>query len=226
MSDSFLMVDNNGNMMKMRILLLIAWVSAVRMGCLAQQKVSASERDEMIRQVVLASEGIRTVQCEFLQEKKLSLLNECMISKGKMYFKSPNMLSWEYMSPYVYTFVLNKQKVLIKSQGKKDVIDVRTSRLFTEIARIMMGSVTGSCLRGDDDFFVEMLKDKARWVARLTPKSSGLKRIFSLVTLYINPNEKMVDRIEMKEKTGDVTYITLSGILMNHRLNEKVFAID
>ena len=210
----------------MKKLLLIAWLLAVSLCCLAQQEVSLRERDEMIRQVVLASEGIRTVQCEFLQEKKLSLLNECMVSKGKMCFQSPDMLSWEYLSPYVYTFVLNKQKVLIKSQGKKDVIDVRTSRLFTEIARIMMGSVTGSCLRGDGDFSVEMLKDKTRWVARLTPKSSGLKRVFSLVTLYINPHEKMVERIEMKEKTGDVTHIMLSGILINHPLNEKVFAVD
>lgn len=164
----------------MRKLLLIAWLLAAGLCCLAQQEVSLRERDEMIRQVILASEGIRTLQCEFLQEKKLSLLNECMVSKGKMCFQSPNMLSWEYLSPYVYTFVLNKQKVLIKSQGKKDVIDVRTSRLFSEIARIMMGSVTGSCLRGDGDFSVEMLKDKTKWVARLTPKSSGLKRVFSL----------------------------------------------
>ena len=57
----------------MRKLLLIAWLLAAGLCCLAQQEVSLRERDEMIRQVILASEGIRTLQCEFLQEKKLSI---------------------------------------------------------------------------------------------------------------------------------------------------------
>ena len=41
-----------------------------------------------------ATQKINTLECDFVQEKNLSVVAEQVISKGKFYFKKENKLRW------------------------------------------------------------------------------------------------------------------------------------
>lgn len=196
------------------------------MACFGQKAVTAAEQKAMIEKVEAAASGINTLQCDFVQEKVFSLLNDKMIAKGVMHFRKPNLLHWEYTTPYTYTFVLNGTKVLLKSKQKKDVIDVRSSQLFQEIAKIMMNSVTGKCLSDKSNFAVTMYKSDSEWQAKLVPQKKNMKQMFSAIVLHIDPSQGVVNKVEMKEKTGDTTEIQLKGITKNGKIDDKVFSID
>jgi len=180
----------------------------------------------MIAQVERAAQNLKSLQCDFRQVKHLSMLNNDMTSRGKMYFKGGSMLRWEYTSPYKYCFILNGTKVSLKdSSNKTNVIDVKSSRLFQEITRIMMNSITGQCLSNKTDFSVAMYKSGSEWEARLTPKKKELSKMFSLITLYIDPAKKMVNRVAMKERTGDSTIISLENVKENGAISSSLFEI-
>lgn len=194
--------------------------------CRAQKAFSPQEQKQMVAQVEKAAAGIKTMQCDFTQIKHLSLLNNEMKSTGKMYCKNGNMLRWEYTSPYKYCFVLNGNKVMLKDAGNKtNVIDVKSSKLFQEITRIMMNSITGECLSRHEDFSVAMYKSDKEWEARLTPLKKEMSKMFSLITLHINATEKRVTRVEMKERTGDVTDIYLQQVKENAPIADNIFSI-
>ena len=97
---------------------------------MGQVEAGAVESGKMIREVCQAAGKIKSLQCDFRQTKQLSLLKTAMVSEGKMYYKGGSLLRWEYVKPYTYTFVLNGDKVMLKSPGKTDVIDVKSSRMF------------------------------------------------------------------------------------------------
>lgn len=192
----------------------------------AEKAVTASEQKQMISQIVSASKNVSSLQSDFVQTKHLRILGKDMVSKGKMYLKGGQNLRWEYTNPYTYIFIINGGKVMMKdSNNKTSTIDVNSSKMFKNITRIMMSSMTGECLSNDKEFKVTMQKSNTEWIAQLVPQQKTLANMFSLITLHINPTTKLVTSVEMKEKTGDTTVINLSNTKKNQPLQDKLFSI-
>ena len=200
-------------------------LSLAVMSASAQKLVSEAESESMVQQVCLAAEKMRSLECDFKQVKQLSLLKSSMVSVGKMYYKDGRFLRWEYTSPYSYIFILNEGKVLLKSSDKTDVVDVRSSKMFQQIARIMMNSVTGKCLEDSEDFKVTMYLEENQWMAQLVPRQKELAQLFSFVRLYIDPSIQMVKRVELVEKSGDITRIDMKNIQRNKTIDDAVFSV-
>ncbi len=209
----------------MKYLFLITAIWSV-LTAAAQKPAGAGESKKMIEQVCAAAGKMQTLQCDFRQEKRLSLLETNMVSTGKMYYKGGKALKWEYVSPYAYTFLLNGDKVMLGSQGKTDVIQVNSSKTFKQIARIMMHSITGKCLSDTEDFHVTMLVEGNEWVAELIPRQKELAQLFTRIRLHIDPKSQTATEVELTEKSGDLTRITMTNIKKNTPLDDALFHID
>lgn len=209
----------------MRILVLSLLMALCSAAGFAQKAVSAAESKTMIERVCQAASKIETLQCDFRQTKHLTLMKTDMRSVGKMHYKGGRQLRWEYTSPYAYTFVLSGGKVTLKSQKKTDVINVSSSKMFQQIARIMMNSVTGQCLKDKKDFRVTMLTDGGEWLARLVPLQKEMAQMFSSITLHINPKSQMVTKVDMLEKSGDKTVIEMLNVKKNSPVSDAVFNV-
>ena len=153
------------------------------------------------------------------------MLNDKLVSKGKMYYQQANKLRWEYITPYQYTFLLNDQKVQIKSGQRNSVIDVKQNKVFREIARIMMNSVVGKSLSDTKDFRVSIAESGTEWIATLLPQRKEMKQMFQKVILHFNKQRSMVSQVVMLEKNGDQTVIDLRNVKTNQPLNSSLFVI-
>lgn len=204
---------------------VFAIVSMIVVALVSLQAQNANEA-QIKQKITRASMQLSTMQCDFVQTKHLKLLNDEMVSRGKMYYQKSNKLRWEYTSPYQYTFILNDSKVLIKNQQRNDVIDVKQNALFREIARIMMNSVVGKSLSDDKDFKVEIADDAAEWVATLTPKQKHIRQMFQKIHLYFGKQTAMVTKIVLAENNGDKTVIKLTNVKTNGTLGKNIFDVD
>lgn len=189
-------------------------------------EIQGEQREAMIQQINRAASSLKTIVCDFEQTKHLSLLNDKMVSRGKMYYKQDNQLRWEYLAPYKYIFILNGKEVLLKSAQGQNKINIQSNRLFQEIANIMMNSVTGKCLTDESNFKVAMYKDKEDWVARLTPLDKNIKQMFKDIVVYFDPTRSMASKVEIREKSGDMTLIELKNMHSNIAVDEAVFSMD
>ena len=77
--------------------------------CATIDNVSAQSvsEDKIREQIESTATNMKTMQCDFVQTKYLRMLNDKMVSNGKMYYQQSDKLCWEYTSPYSYSFVLN-----------------------------------------------------------------------------------------------------------------------
>lgn len=196
--------------------------------CLCLLNLSAQKIDEakVKQQINAVASKMKTMQCDFVQTKYLKMLNDKMVSRGKMYYQQSNKLRWEYTSPYTYTFVLNGSKVLISKGKRSDVINVNQSKFFKEIARIMMNSVVGKCLTDSKDFKVSLTGASAEYVATLYPQQKQMKQMFQKIILHFNKQKSTVSKVELIEKKGDRTIIELKNVKSNAPINAKVFGIN
>lgn len=202
------------------ILLLTLFCSVAIAAPMAQP-----QKQRVINKINQATKGLRSMSCSFTQTKYLSMLNDKMVSQGSMYYKQPNKLRWEYTSPYKYIFILNGTKVYVGNKSRKDVIDTNTNKVFKEVARIMMSTVTGTALSNSSEFSFDVAEKGTQWQITLIPKKKEMKKMFSKIIMYFNKSNCMIAVINIFEKNGDRTIIKLNNIKTNGAINENVFAI-
>lgn len=186
----------------------------------------APQQSEIINQINEASVQMQSLECDFVQTKFLSILNDTMVSEGKMYYQQANKLRWEYVSPYTYTFILNDNQVLLKNDNRADVIDVNQNKIFKEIARMMMNSIVGTCLSDEKSFKTSVEVTGKDWVATLIPQKRDMKQMWNKLLLHINPEMKVVYKVEMHEPSGDYTIIDLINIKTNNQISPAIFDIN
>ena len=187
--------------------------------------LTSQQKEEAIKRINSVASGLKSMSCGFVQTKYLSLLSDKMVSEGYMYFKQPDKLRWEYTSPYSYMFIFNGSKVYVGGKSRKDVFDTNTNKVFKEVARIMMSTVTGKALSNSADFSVVIESSGNIWVVTLTPKKKDLKQMFTKIVISFTKSNTMISEINLYEKNGDRTNIKLKNIKTNGTINETLFAI-
>lgn len=187
--------------------------------------MTTQQKSEAIAKINNAASGLKSMSCNFVQTKYLSLLSDKMVSEGKMYYRQSDKLRWEYTSPYSYLFIFNGSKVYVGGKNRKDVIDTNTNKVFKEVARIMMSTVTGKALSNSTDFNVDIETSGNNWTVTLVPKKKDIKQMFTKIVLTFTKSDTMISEINIYEKNGDRTNIKLKDITTNTSLNENLFAI-
>ncbi len=181
---------------------------------------------QALKEISAAAASIKTMQCDFVQTKLLKMLGDKMVSKGQMWCEQPNMLRWQYNTPYTYTFILNNNKVTVKKGNHSDVIDVNKNKMFKEIARIMMNSVLGKVLTDKADFKSSVIHKGNYYIVTLIPQKKEMKQMFTSILLHYDTKLKLVTKVEMHEKNGDSTLIELKNIKKNTPINASQFKIN
>lgn len=183
--------------------------------------------ETQVRQrIAQAAQQMKSLQCDFVQTKQLRMLNDKMVAEGRMYYSQTDKLRWEYVKPYQYIFIMNGERVLLKNKERSDVINVAQNKLFREIARIMMGSMVGSCLDDSRTFKTTIVTEKGEWVATLVPQRKDMKQMFEKIILHFAPQQATVSRVELVEKNGDLTTIDLKNIRKNETIDSRTFAVE
>lgn len=185
-----------------------------------------NNNQQIIDKINAAASKLSTMQCDFVQTKSVKLLNDKIVSKGKMYYSQPNKLRWEYITPYTYTFILNDNKVVLKKNNKNSVIDVNQNKMFREIVNIMMNSVVGKCLTDKKSFKTTVKDASSEWIATLLPQSKELKHMFTKIVLHFDKKQSVIVQVDMYEKNGDQTIISLINIVKNKGINETVYSAN
>lgn len=209
----------------MKRLMIIILGAMMSFTAWAQTKLTAEQQKQIIEKVDKAAQAMSVMQCDFTQTKTMKLLSKEMQSKGVMYFKKPDKLRWQYTSPYDYTFILNGDKVQIKSTKSTQNIDVQGNKIFRQITGIILNSITGGSLRSSADFNVELYKQGNTYFAKLYPKKKELKQMYQYLEIWFDPALTQVSSVKMVEKTGDVTLVKLLNTKFGTKIDEKMFAV-
>ena len=210
----------------MKRLFFIVLVVVFSLHVSGQTKLTAEQQKQLVEKIDKAASAMKSMQCDFTQTKSMKLLKKEMKSTGVMYFKQPNKLRWQYTSPYDYTFIMNGDKVRIKSTKSTQDINVQGNKIFRQITNIILNTVTGGGLKSASDFTVEVYQSDKGYFAKLYPKKKEVKQIYNVIEIYFNASLTMVSSVRMIEKTGDETLVNLNNLKANASINEKTFSVD
>ncbi|MDR0687140.1 MAG: outer membrane lipoprotein carrier protein LolA [Prevotellaceae bacterium] len=204
------------------------FLAALMLACCAnagaQDEAAAAQEEQLLtlQQIAAASAGMKSLICDFEQTKVMSMLNDKLVSTGKMYYRRDGCLRWEYAPPAEYTFILNNKKALMLAGGKR-ISDAKMNRFFQEMIGVMMNGINGSGLTDKNTFEVSYQRSTEQFEVVLLPVRREVKKMFASITLTFNLKDYTTDRIALKESNGDVTTIRLLEKQLNVEIDDAKF---
>ncbi|HSI69683.1 MAG TPA: outer membrane lipoprotein carrier protein LolA [Gillisia sp.] len=190
---------------------------------LAQKsQLSNAEMQSFKQEVAQHAEDLKTLSSEFTQTKYMQLMEGEAVSEGKLYYRNPDVLKWEYHDPYNYKILFMDGQLHLDDNGKKSHTSLRSNKLFGKLVSLISGSVNGKLLEDPENFEVTYSRNGNNIEAVIIPTDPSLKDMFSEIILLFN-GEYLVDSVKLMEDSGDFTLINFRNISINKSIDEKIF---
>ena len=184
--------------------------------------MTVSEVSAFKQNVDAVSKKTRTLSTDFVQYKHLDFLAKDIETSGKMNFKAPDALQWQYKKPYNYSIVFKNGKILVNDEGKKSSFDMGNSKIFAKINKLIVGSVSGN-LFDDKEFDISYFKGKNQNVTKLIPKDAALKKYIKQIELTFDTDDFMVVEVRLMESSEDFTRIVMKNKVINAKIDDAIF---
>lgn len=183
------------------------------------------DREAAVAKIIESGAGIESIQCDFVQTKRSAMLENELVSRGKMWFSKPQFLRWEYTSPYSNLFIMNGDKALLKNEKGSTLTDVKKNRMVKGISSMVLGCISGDWLKDSRTFEVEVALQNGEWVATLTPKRGELKQMWTSLELRFETSDGTAKGIRMNGSSGDCTLIEFHNVKMNGTVSPDIFSL-
>ncbi|WP_462323816.1 LolA family protein [Desulfoplanes sp.] len=184
----------------------------------------APDLEKVLEEVEAKSSRVTTISCDFVQEKRLAMFENLIVSKGHFTFKAKDKLRWEYTSPFTEGFALDGDTGVRWSDAGADrnPFVLRDDPIMHGVATQLMAWAS---------FDQEWLRDRfdIRLVAmqplqlRLSPKNNTAKHFMDDIVIEFSETRDSVHRIELHEKGGDFTRITFVNTVLNQPISNAIF---
>jgi outer membrane lipoprotein-sorting protein len=170
------------------------------------------------QKLITGTAGINTIESDFTQEKKLSILSNNLVSKGHFCFRRENNIRWEYIQPYKYLIIISQNKIFIKEENNQKQYDIQSNKMFQEMNRFISGCIQGDILKNDKDYKIGYFEDSRYFFVTLVPVSEKMRQMLNEIQIWFDRTDLTVARIRMMESGGDYTRIDF----LNKKLNTDI----
>ncbi len=193
-------------------------VLALLLGC--GMLVGWADNWEEIRQV---SAEVSAVQADFVQRKHLKILSRPLVSEGRFYFRSPDSLRWEYLTPIRSVLLLSRGDVKRYVQQNNRLVE--DSRSHVQVMKVILPEIA-AWSRGRFDSsptFSAALKPGRKPRIVLTPKDKSLGVMIRAVEVTLSEKPGGIESVRILENENASTEIEFRNVRTNARLDDALF---
>lgn len=188
----------------------------------AQKSLTTEEINTFKSAVEKLDGNTKTIVSDFVQYKHLSFLSNDVETQGKLAFKVPGLVKWEYTSPYKYSIIFKDDKLFIDDEGDKSNIDIGSNKMFKGLNSLITNSVKGNMF-DDNAFDISYFKVDDFYLVKFIPKDKDMLQFIAAFELKFDIKTSDVTEVKMIEPSEDYTKIVFKNKTRNTTLNEAVF---
>ncbi len=201
---------------------------ALWMGCLTvsaqRRQLTAAEAAVLKEKTSAHAKSLQSLESKFTQTKQLSYLDEAVQSAGKLYFKAPKKIRWEYTHPSPYTVVFNGDKMYTRDErGKIASTDLAANRRLKGLNELLKGAAEQGDLFDEERFAITYHQDGSAYTAVMVPKEKALSKYIKQVELTIDGTTFLIKRVKIVDPSTDYTQLDFKEQRTNVTIPEDQF---
>jgi len=187
----------------------------------AQTKMSASEAATLKTKVKSLATTTKTISSDFVQYKHLDFLDNDIETSGKLAFKAPDIVKWEYIKPFKYAVLFKNEKLYINDEGKKSNVDIGSNKMFKQLNKLIISSVKGDMF-DENEFDMIYYKKGENSLVHFSPKDKKFAKYIKAFHITFNKKGDVI-QVKMVEPSEDYTKIVFTNKVLNQNIDEATF---
>jgi len=179
--------------------------------------------DDVVLRIQQTYEKTDDFKADFIQEATIKSIKKTEREEGKVFFKNPKNMLWDYTKPKGKKMVINSQTSWLYLAGEKVVYTQKSEKIFQSKTLISFFSGSGKL---KDDFIIKYAEPKAldkdgNYLLVLIPREKTAA--CNLVKLSIDKNNFNILQVSFDDAFGNSTTLKFSNISINTGLSQKIF---
>ena len=168
-------------------------------------------------------EKTKDLKADFIQEVAIKSIKKTQREEGRVFFKNPKSMLWEYTKPQGKKLVINSQMAWLYIEREKVAYKQKSESIFQSKFLINFFAGTGKL---KDDFIIKYAEPNAmdkddNYLLVLIPKEKTVA--CNSVHLTIDKNNFYILQISFDDVMGNSTTLRFSNISINTGLTRKIF---
>lgn len=188
----------------------------------AQTKMSSAEAQALRSMVKEKAATTKTILSDFTQYKHLDFLSNDIKSNGKLAFKAPDKVLWQYAAPFSYSILFKNEKLYINDNGNKSDLNIGSNKLFKQLNQLITASINGDMFISDE-FEIDYFKKGDSSIVHFTPKDEQFSEFIKTFHISFSKTGE-VTRVKMIEPSNDYTLIIFHNRIENKAIPDAVFS--
>ncbi len=184
--------------------------------------MSTAEATALRTKVKAQAKITTTVSSDFTQYKHLDFLSNDIESKGTLAFKAPDIVKWEYTTPFSYAVLFKDEKLFINDNGAKSDMDLGSNKVFKQLNQLITASIRGDMF-DDTAFEINYFIKEDNSLVHFMPKDEQFATFIKAFHISFNAVGE-VEEVKMIEPSDDYTQIIFSNRTLNQPLPDAVFS--
>jgi len=173
--------------------------------------------EEVVKRIQAVYDGMDTFRATFVQETQIRAAKKVIREEGKVYFRRPGLMRWDYRVPKEKQLYLSpKKNWLYLPSDKVAYVKEGEGVASNTVARFIMGAG-----RIEEDFFVEM--EGSAGEIRLTMKPKEPSLTVKALKVTVSPSSFFVTSCRYSDDYGNEVFIKFRDIELNVPLNQRLF---
>lgn len=168
-----------------------------------------------------AAEQVESVSADFVQEKHLPILARPLVSQGRLFYRRPDDLRWEYTAPVKSVLLMHAGEARRFVQSDEGLMEDAGVRL--QAMQVVMPEISG-WLGGrfkDNPLFEAALTGAG--AIRLVPKDAEMARFIQRIELILAEQPGVIQEVLIFESEDAFTRMVFSHAQVNPALDDRIF---
>lgn len=178
---------------------------------------------DIAQKIQSSYEKTKDLKADFIQEATIKSIRKTEREEGRVFFKNPKNMLWEYTKPQGKKLVINSQTAWLYLAHEKVAYRQKSESIFQSKFLINFFAGTGKL---KDDFVIKYTEPKAldkdeNYLLVLIPKEKTVA--CNSVKLTIDKNNFYILQVSFNDIMGNSTTLKFSNISFNTGLSQKIF---
>lgn len=179
--------------------------------------------DNVVARVQKLYDNTQTLSAGFVQETTVTSVRKTDTEKGKVYFKSPRRMLWDYSSPTSKKLVITAEIAWLYLPDEKVAYRQNSERLFQSAALIKFLSGIGKLT---EDFSISFASPtptdaEGNFILKLEPKETGAA--YQFLQLTVHRKTFHIVRVSFEDVLGNTTVLKFYDVRLNAKISKTLF---
>ncbi len=179
--------------------------------------------EDVVQKLQNSYEKTKDLKADFIQEANIKSIKKTETEEGKVFFKNPGNMLWEYTKPKGKKLVINSQMAWLYLADEKVAYKQKSESIFQSKFLINFFAGTGKL---QNDFIIKYAEPKAydkdgNYLLVLTPREKTAA--CNSVKMTIDKRKFYILQINFDDVLGNSTMLKFTNISINTGISQKIF---